>query len=553
MGERGVREARRTRPRRALDAALARLLSLPRGRADYRLSRGVRVPMRDGVELLTDVFEPVGEGRGTVLIRTPYGRTGPIADLTARVYAAHGFLVVNQSCRGTSGSGGRFEPFANERADGADAVAWLRTQPWYTGRFAVVGPSYLGFTAWAIMADPPPELATAVIAITAHDNHWVVHGSGAFSLEQMLTLLDGFGHYDNGMLGSTLHAATSARVLRRALDELPLIRAQETVFAGTSMPHAAWLTAPDPDDPVWATTRFGAALDRVEIPVLLQAGWQDRFAEQQFDAYARLSERGAPVALTVGDWTHVQTAAKGWGRLTLETLDWLDRHLGEGRSTTTDDRPVRVQLMGTPEWRSFPSWPPPTVGRVLHLGADGGLSAGSPPGGGVTRFTYDPADPTPAVGGRVVTPAMAGRCDNRVLEARADVRTFTSEPLTEPLEVYGRPVVHLEHGTDNPYADLFVRLCVVTPDGRSTNLSDGFVRLTQLAANGVVSIELETLAYRFEAGTRLRLQLSGGAHPRFARNLGTDEDPATGTTMLPSRRTIGHGPDASRLVLPCGR
>ncbi len=553
MGERGVREARRTRPRRALDAALARLLSLPRGRADYRLSRGVRVPMRDGVELLTDVFEPVGEGRGTVLIRTPYGRTGPIADLTARVYAAHGFLVVNQSCRGTSGSGGRFEPFANERADGADAVAWLRTQPWYTGRFAVVGPSYLGFTAWAIMADPPPELATAVIAITAHDNHWVVHGSGAFSLEQMLTLLDGFGHYDNGMLGSTLHAATSARVLRRALDELPLIRAQETVFAGTSLPYAAWLTAPDPDDPVWATTRFGAALDRVEIPVLLQAGWQDRFAEQQFDAYARLSERGAPVALTVGDWTHVQTAAKGWGRLTLETLDWLDRHLGEGRSTTTDDRPVRVQLMGTPEWRSFPSWPPPTVGRVLHLGADGGLSAGSPPGGGVTRFTYDPADPTPAVGGRVVTPAMAGRCDNRVLEARADVRTFTSEPLTEPLEVYGRPVVHLEHGTDNPYADLFVRLCVVTPDGRSTNLSDGFVRLTQLAANGVVSIELETLAYRFEAGTRLRLQLSGGAHPRFARNLGTDEDPATGTTMLPSRRTIGHGPDASRLVLPCGR
>ncbi len=100
MGERGVREARRTRPRRGLDAALARLLSLPRGRADYRLSRGVRVPMRDGVELLTDVFEPVGEGRGTVLIRTPYGRTGPIADLTARVYAAHGFLVVNQSCRG---------------------------------------------------------------------------------------------------------------------------------------------------------------------------------------------------------------------------------------------------------------------------------------------------------------------------------------------------------------------------------------------------------------------------------------------------------------------
>ncbi len=265
-GARGVREARRTRPRHILDAALARLFSLPVGRGDYRLTRDVGVPMRDGVDLLTDVYRPVGESRGTVLIRTPYGRTGPIADLTARVYAAHGFLVVNQSCRGTSGSGGRFEPFANELHDGADTVAWLRTQPWFTGGFGLVGASYLGFAAWAIMVDPPPELATAVIAITAHDNHWVVHGAGAFSLEQMLTLLDGFGHYDRGMLGSTMHAAASARALRRTMDELPLVRAQETLLAGTGMPYAQWLTAPDPDDPVWRTTRFGAALDS-------SAGW----------------------------------------------------------------------------------------------------------------------------------------------------------------------------------------------------------------------------------------------------------------------------------------
>ena len=174
--------------------------------------------------------------------------------------------MVNQSCRGTSGSGGRFEPFANELHDGADTVAWLRTQPWFTGGFGLVGASYLGFAAWAIMVDPPPELATAVIAITAHDNHWVVHGAGAFSLEQMLTLLDGFGHYDRGMLGSTMHAAASARALRRTMDELPLVRAQETLLAGTGMPYAQWLTAPDPDDPVWRTTRFGAALDS-------SAGW----------------------------------------------------------------------------------------------------------------------------------------------------------------------------------------------------------------------------------------------------------------------------------------
>ena len=129
---------------------------------------------------------------------------------------------------------------------------------------------------------------------------------------------------------------------------------------------------------------------------------------------------------------------------------------------------------------------------------------------------------------------------------------FTSAALTEPMEVLGRPVVEWSHGTDNPHADLFVRLCEVTPDGRSTNLSDGFLRLAPDEPNVLVRIELETLAHHFAAGARLRLQVSGGAHPRFARNLGTGEDPATGTAMAPSHRSIGHGPDGSRLVLPCG-
>lgn len=587
-GSQGVRESGRTRARIIRDAALARLLDLPLGPHDYRLTRDVRVPMRDGIELLTDVFQPAGESRGTLLIRTPYGRSGPVADLTARVYAAHGFLVANQSCRGTSGSGGSFDPFVHERDDGADTVAWLRDQPWFTGRFAVVGPSYLGFTAWAIMVDPPPELATAVIAITAHDNHWVTHGSGAFSLEQMLSLLDGFGHQDRGMLGGTLHKVLSARALRRTLDELPLIRAQDTLLAGTGMPYAAWLTASDPDDPIWQTTRFGAALERIDIPVLLQGGWQDRFTEQQFDEHTRLAGRGVPVALTVGNWTHVQAASTGWGLLTREALDWLDAHLGSARPGPAESRSaaVRVQITGapgqpprfdpaatgltaahgsgkrrrarrsasgtgTPEWRSLQAWPSETSERVLYLLPDGGLTPHPPePDGATSHFRYDPADPTPAIGGRVVTPARAGRRDNRALEARPDVLTFTSAALTGPLEVLGRPAVHVAHSTDNPHADLFVRLCEVTADGRSTNLSDGFVRLAPDTANGLVSIELETLAHRFATGTRLRLQVSGGAHPRFARNLGTGDDPATGTTMVPSYRVIGHGPDGSRVVLP---
>jgi putative CocE/NonD family hydrolase len=166
-----------------------------------------------------------------------------------------------------------------------------------------------------------------------------------------------------------------------------------------------------------------------------------------------------------------------------------------------------------------------------------------------STFTYDPADPTPAVGGRVLGPA-AGMRDNRRLEARPDVLTFTGPALAADLEVVGYPVVELAHRSDNPYADVFVRLCEVDGRGGSRNVSDGFIRLTEADRDAqVVRVQLDALAHRFGAGKRIRVQVSGGAHPRFARNLGTEEPAAAGSRMRPSRRSIAHD-GRSRLLLP---
>ena len=225
----------RSRLRHPLGAALARVLRMPLGRHDYTMGR-TRVPMRDGVELLTDVYSPAGRSSGTVLIRTPYGRDGVIAHLTAGFFASHGYHVVNQSCRGTFGSGGDLDPFSQEVADGVDAVAWLRQQPWFGGRFALWGASYMGHAAWAVMMDPPPELVTAVVAISAHDGHWVAHGAGAFSLEEVVGLMDGLGHIDVGALRGIARGVTAGRRLRPAFEDLPLVKAQDTLFAGSGMP-----------------------------------------------------------------------------------------------------------------------------------------------------------------------------------------------------------------------------------------------------------------------------------------------------------------------------
>jgi putative CocE/NonD family hydrolase len=219
--------------------------------------------MRDGVELLTDVYEPAGELLGTLLIRTPYGLTGPVALLSARYFATHGYQVVNQSCRGTFGSGGVFVPFGTDIDDGADTVAWLRNQEWFGGRFALWGASYVGATAWALMMDPPAELAAAIIGVSAHDNYWAVHGSGAFALDQTLGLLDAFDHQEQGgVLRRVLRGVTAGRRLKPGFEELPLVRAQDTVPAGSSMPYREWLTTTDGDDPVCRPMRLGQLWSR---------------------------------------------------------------------------------------------------------------------------------------------------------------------------------------------------------------------------------------------------------------------------------------------------
>jgi uncharacterized protein len=543
----------RSRRSRALDAAAAGIFKMPPGRHDYTLTSGVRVSMRDGVELLADIYSPVGKSLGTLLIRTPYGRAGLITLLTARYYATHGYLVVNQSCRGTSGSGGDFEPFRPDIDDGADTVAWLRTQAWFDGRFALCGASYLGYTAWALMTDPPPELVAAVIAISAHDNHWVTHGTGAFSLEPTLSVLEGFDHGDAGSVRSILRSMTGARRLRPGFEELPLARAQETVLAGSSMPYREWLTTTDAEDPFWQPMRLGQALDRVNVPVLLHEGWQDRFPDQMIEQYERLRSRGVDVGLTVGPSTHVEVITKGAGIVMEETLDWLAEHLaGTGRRRRLN--PVHIFVTGAKEWRWMREWPPASTEHVLYLQPDE-LGDTQPTSiAGASTFTYDPADATPAVGGRVINPALGGYRDNRKLEERDDVLTFTGPLLNEPLEVIGNPVVELVHHTDNPHADLFVRLCEVRKNGRSVNVSDAFQRLKPEKSSGTILLRLEAMAHRFNPGTRIRLQISGGAHPRYARNLGTDKDPATSSELAPSQRTIFHGDSGfSRIFLPSQR
>ena len=111
------------------------------------VDKDLKVPMPDGVMLLADHYYPRQlQGLPTILVRSPYGRAGFFGLLFGRLLAERGFQVLIQSCRGTFGSGGQLDPFRQERADGLATISWLKEQPWFTGEFATLGPSYLGLT-----------------------------------------------------------------------------------------------------------------------------------------------------------------------------------------------------------------------------------------------------------------------------------------------------------------------------------------------------------------------------------------------------------------------
>ena len=171
--------------------------------------------MRDGVELIADHYAPVAAApKGTILVRGPYGRTFPFSLIYARIYAARGYHVIFQSVRGTFGSGGTFVPMVHEAADAADTVIWLRGQPWFTGTFATIGLSYLGFTQWALLADPPPELVAAVVAVGPHDLHTSTWGTGAFALTDFLGWADMMAHQEQGPLKRVAYQAKARRRIR---------------------------------------------------------------------------------------------------------------------------------------------------------------------------------------------------------------------------------------------------------------------------------------------------------------------------------------------------
>ncbi|MFI6264123.1 CocE/NonD family hydrolase [Micromonospora sp. NPDC051006] len=537
-----------------LAAAVLRLPG-PRTRR-VTVRRNIAVRVRDGVPLRTDHYAPDLPDSPTVLIRTPYGRGGP-ARLLGRLLAERGFHVVIQSCRGTYGSGGSFAPLVHERDDGLDTLDWLRRQPWYSGGFGSFGASYQGFVQWALAADAGDELRAMVAVATASATRDSTYAGESFALDTVLTWAELLQAQTVPWLARQWELKRGQPRLVAALSHLPLAEA-DRIATGVTVPFfQEWLTHHTPRADYWRTRIFDEAVARVRAPVAMVSGWHDIFLPAQLADYAALRAAGRRPRLVIGPWTH---GSPGLFVAALrEGLAWLDRHLA-GRSAPAT-APVRLHVGGAGGgWRDLPDWPPPAVPTAWHLQPGRALCTRPPVPSPPDALWYDPADPTPSLGGPLLVAQRAGPVDNQRIEARPDVLTWSSAPLAEPVEVLGPVSAEIHVRSELSYLDVFVRLCDVDRRGRSWNVCDGLVRVAPgrfpVDADGVVRVPvtLWPTAHRFPPGHRLRVQVSGGAHPRYARNPGTGEPLGTAVTLRAGRREILHDPaHPSRLLLPVVR
>lgn len=517
----------------------------PRG----RVTRGIRVPAADGSALLTDHWSADDAKDTTLLVRTPYGREN--MEGVARFFAERGHHVVVQSCRGTFGSEGVFAPLHDEAADGQATLAWLRAQPWATGRVLSWGGSYVGVTQWALCDGPLQPDAMGIAVSARRFDEAILYRGGGFSMDTVMAWAYALDLQERGAMSRLWAMLRARRRLGDAANAVPPTSAPAVAHAGPAPFVTDWLTHSDAGDGWWRPLHFADDPARIP-PTVLLAGWQDLFLEGQLEDHRALVDADVPVRLIVGDWGHGGPEILRRG---------AHQAIRDFHTSPASGPAVTIEVSGGGGWRDLDAWPPASAPQVWEGLPDGSLAApgaeaGSAHGAESGRsaatsttltFRYDPADPTPAAGGRTLNPFLTGRRRQDARERRDDVLTFTSTPLPDDLVVMGTVEVELTMTSTLPRSDVFVRLCDVDGRGRSVGLTDGYLRRSPEHPDRM-TIALAPLAHRFAARHRLRLQVSSGAHPLHLRNPGTADPVRDFGRLRGSEQTLVLGGDRPLLL-----
>ena len=351
-------------------------------------------------------------------------------------FAARGYRYVLQACRGTDGSGGTHSYFA-EAGDGRATADWIASQPWFNGRMGTFGGSYMGFTQWALASTKPPHLKAMAVALSTSVRAYSWYPGGSLALEVIIPWDAGatqFNQQANAVPTDISPEGIERRMaeLKAGFDHLPLGEVIHRLTAVDLQLYRDQLAHGGAGDAFWEPVNFRPLLAEWTVPTLLVDGWHDYPLPGVVEDYAVLRSSPAPVHLRIGAGGHL--GGGGEGGMTDAPLDWFDTWL-LAREGLLGPTPVRVHVQGEGgHWRDLSDWPPPSKPTRWYLHAGGHLAPMPPEAPSEPdRYRYDPADPTPSMGG--IGMLTGGTVDNRPLEARPDVLVYTSDELGEPLEL----------------------------------------------------------------------------------------------------------------------
>jgi hypothetical protein len=518
----------------------------------------VMVAMRDGVRLATDVYLPDGYRIGIdaplpiVLERTPYGKRevsrsevhqgcppAKRADI-ARYFAARGYAVVMQDCRGRYDSEGVFTKYVSEGEDGFDAMVWMARQPWSNGKIGTMGLSYAAHTQLAAACLNPPGLACMVMDSGGFSNgyHCGIRQGGAFELKQATWAFNRAHTSGPALRSPVVAAALNAQDLREWFGRMPWRPGHSPLAAVPE--YEAYLFeqwTKDAFDDYWKQSGIyaqGYYDTMTRVPTVMMSSWYDAYVRSTLDNFAALSDTpAAPAYLIMGPWLHGDRntpfsgdvdfgpSAMIEGQIDSDWLAfrarWFDRWLKpQSPAATVDlaDPVARIFLMGGGggkrnaqgrmqhggRWIESPQWPlPQTQPTPYYLHADGTLSTEQPTEiGAAISYAFDPSNPVPTIGGALTSGAPVfegGAFDQREtarffgaddtgmpLAARPDVLVFQTPVLEEDVAVIGPIEVKLWVDSDAPDTDFTAKLIDVCPpnddypQGYAMNITDGIFR-----------------------------------------------------------------------------
>jgi len=425
---------------------------------------GVKVPMRDGVLLSTDIYRPVGVAKAPViLLRTPYRKE--MYELKARFFARRGYVFACQDVRGRFASEGRFELAVSEPNDGYDTIEWLGRQPWSTGRVGMIGASYSGWVQWLAAIQHPPHLVTIVPNVSPPDpfhNFPYDHGVLALGMARWVHLLETNA---TGELSVAQQASIEAKNFDELLKPLPVLDLDKAFLGRESPLWRRWVAHPTADA-YWKPAMFLDKLKNVTIPVFHQSSWFDGDGIGSKLNYLAMAHYGHSMQkLTLGLWDHTDTASRGnFGPaaaidLQRDYLRWFDFWLKGVDSGILRDPLVSMFVMGSNRWLSGPRYPlPETRFEKLYLASGGNLTFQPPPAGDSPEtYIYDPGDPTPASRAKSAP-------------ARKDILVYHTPALEKARTLAGPISAVLYASTTARDTDWFIRLLDVDPDGNASDL-----------------------------------------------------------------------------------